>query len=294
MSNTQLWDEGAMMPPRKDLDAAASVPAFYGAELRWKREQAGFTLQALTEGIFYSVAYLSQIELGDRRMPLDLAQHADRVLETDGFFERRCEDARKARRGGHAEYFADVVEQEKRAQTIEEWAPSVIPGLLQTDAYARAVVLATHPLEQPEDVDAKVFARLERASVFAEPTTPEYWVVLNEQLLRQPITSRPIMAEQCAHIAALARRGRIITQVLPLNVGAHPCMLGTVKVMTFADAPPIAYTEGLHTGQLIDEPGLVSQYRKSYDLLRAAASSPMASLAMIEAAAEDYRNDHQH
>lgn len=282
------------MPPRKVLDAAASVPAFYGAELRWKRERAGLTLQELTDGIFYSVAYLSQIEMGERRMPLDLARHADQVLETDGFFERRCEDARKARRGGHAEYFADVVEQEQRAQTIEEWAPSVIPGLLQTDAYARAVILATHPLEQPEDVDAKVFARLERASVFDDAKTPEYWVVLHEQLLRHPIAARRVMAEQLAHIADLARQGRIITQVLPLNVGAHPCMLGTIKVMTFPDAPSVAYTEALHTGQLIDDPALVKQYRKSYDLLRAAASPPKASLAMISAAAEDYRDDHQH
>jgi transcriptional regulator with XRE-family HTH domain len=282
------------MPPRKNLDAAASVPAFYGAELRWQRERAGLTLQELTDGIFYSVAYLSQIEMGERRMPLDLSRHADQVLETDGFFERRCEDARKARRGGHAEYFADVVEQEKRARTIEEWAPSVVPGLLQTDAYARAVVLATHPLEQPEDVDAKVFARLERASVFDDPRTPEYWVVLNEQLLRQPIAPRAVMAKQFAHIAGLARDGRIITQVLPLNVGAHPCMLGTIKVMTFPDAPPVAYTEALHTGQLIDDPALVKQYRKSYDLLRAAASSPKVSLAMIDAAAEDYRDDQQH
>lgn len=282
------------MPPRKTLDAAASVPAFYGAELRWQRERAGLTLQELTDGIFYSVAYLSQIEMGERRMPLDLARHADQVLETDGFFERRCEDARKARRGGHAEYFADVVEQEKRAQTIEEWAPSVIPGLLQTEAYARAVVLATHPLEQPEDVDAKVFARLERASVFDDRRTPEYWAVLSEQMLRHPIAPREVMAAQFAHIAGLTRQGRIITQVLPLNVGAHPCMLGTIKVMTFPDAPPVAYTEALHTGQLIDDPALVKQYRKSYDLLRAAASPPKASLAMIDAAAEDYRDDQQH
>ncbi|MCF6524840.1 helix-turn-helix transcriptional regulator [Streptomyces sp. JJ36] len=278
------------MPPRKDLDAAASVSAFYGAELRWKREAAGMTLQELTEGCFYSVAYLSQIELGERRMPLDLARHADQVLHTDGFFERRCEDARKARRGGHAEYFADVVEQEKRARTIEEWAPSLIPGLLQTGPYARAVVRATHPLEQPEDVTAKVEARLARASVFDDPRTPELWVVLHEYLLRHPIADREVMAEQFAHIADLARRGRILVQVLPLNAGAHPFMVGTVKLMTFADAPPVAYTEALHSGQLVDDPTLVQQYRKSYDLLRAAALSPRASLSTIEEAAGGHRD----
>ncbi|MFC4495932.1 Scr1 family TA system antitoxin-like transcriptional regulator [Streptomyces ovatisporus] len=280
------------MPPRKDVDAAASVPAFYGAELRWKREQAGLTLQELAEGCFYSVAFLSQIEMGDRRMPLDLARHADHVLGTDGFFERRCGDARKARRGGHAEYFADVAEQEKRARTIEEWSPTLIPGLLQTEAYARAVVRAQYPLDLTEGVDRKVCARLERASLFDDPKTPEYWVILHELLLRQPIMQAGAMAEQLTHIAELARRGRIITQVLPLNAGAHPFMVGSVMMMTFDEAPPLAYTESLHSGQSIDDLALVAKYTKSYDLLRAAASPPRASLTMIEAAAEDYRHDH--
>ncbi|QPP07991.1 helix-turn-helix domain-containing protein [Streptomyces bathyalis] len=279
------------MPPRKDVDAAASVPAFYGAELRWKRENAGLTLQELAEGCFYSVAFLSQIEMGDRRMPLDLARHADQLLDTDGFFERRCDDARKAKQSGHAEYFADVVEQEKRARTIDEWAPTLIPGLLQTDAYARAVVRAQYPLDLSEDVDKKVAARLERAVVFDEPKRPEYWVILHELLLHQPIMESGAMAEQFEHIAALARRGRVITQVLPLNAGAHPFMIGSVMLMTFDDAPALAYTESLHSGQTIDDLALVKKYTKSYDLLRAAASPPRASLTMIEAAAEDYAND---
>ncbi|OEV27749.1 DNA-binding protein [Streptomyces nanshensis] len=279
------------MPPRKDVDAAASVPAFYGAELRWKRENAGLTLQELAEGCFYSVAFLSQIEMGERRMPLDFARHADQLLDTDGFFERRCEDARKARQNGHAAYFADVVEQEKRARAIEEWAPTLIPGLLQTDAYARAVVRAQYPLDLAEDVDKKVSARLERAAVFDDPTTPEYWVILHELLLRQPIMGSDAMAEQLEHIAAMAQRGRIITQVLPLNAGAHPFMVGSVMLTAFDDAPPMAYTESLHSGQPIDDLALVKKYTKSYDLLRAAASPPRASLTMIESAAEDYRND---
>jgi transcriptional regulator with XRE-family HTH domain len=279
------------VPPRKDLDAAASVPAFYGAELRWQRERAGLTLQELMEGIFYSVAYLSQIEMGERRMPLDLARHADQVLKTDGFFERRCEDARKARRGGHAEYFADVVEQEKRAQTIEEWAPSLVPGLLQTDAYARAVIHASNPREAIETVDAKVSARLGRAQIFEDADSPEYWAILHESLLRFPIAAAATMAEQLEHIVERAQKARMIVQILPLNAGAHPFMVGTATFLTFVDAPPVMYTEGLFHGQLLDDPHLVKRYARSYDLLRAAALPPEASLSMIEAAAEGYRDD---
>ncbi len=72
-------------------------------------------------------------------------------------------------------------------------------------------------------------------------------------------------------------------------------MMGSARLMTFRDAPPVVYTEGLHSGQLIDDPGLVCLYRESYDLLRAAALPPEASLAMVEEAAEDFRNGtHRH
>ena len=119
---------------------------FYGAELRYKREAAGLTLSNWCEGSFRGVPFLSQIEHGERRMPLDLAQHVDEKLGTDGFFERRCEDARRARQSGHAEYFADVAEMERGAETIEEWAPVLVPGLLQTKPYALKVIRSRAPV----------------------------------------------------------------------------------------------------------------------------------------------------
>ncbi|AWI30602.1 helix-turn-helix domain-containing protein [Streptomyces tirandamycinicus] len=279
------------MARRKDIDGSEGVPTFYGKELRWQREHAGLTLQQLVEGSFYGPSHLSEIERGERRMPAELAEHADRVLKTDGFFKRRCEDVRKARRRGHAQYFERVLEAEKHAETIEEWSPTLIPGLLQTEAYARAVVRATHPLAPDEEVEERVNARMPRAHLFeTDHKIPMYWVVVSEALLRQPILSPEEMAEQLDRVAALARRRRIVPQILPWNRGPHPFMLGTAMIMTFPDAPPLVYTEGLHTGDTIDDPALVKEYRRSYDLLRAAALPPEASLALIEEAADDYRN----
>ncbi|WP_423835533.1 helix-turn-helix domain-containing protein [Streptomyces tubbatahanensis] len=270
------------------------VPTFYGAELRWQREQAGMTQQQLVEGSFYGYSHLSEIERGERRMPLDLAEHVDRVLKTDGFFTRRCEDVRKARLRGHAAYFAKVLEAEKQASTIEEWAPTVFPGLLQTEAYARAVVEATHPMEHAEQVEAKVKGRAARAQLLdGDHGKPTYWVILHEFALRQQVLPGEEMAYQLDHLAELALRRRIVLQVLPWNVGTHPFMLGTAMVMTFPDAPPLVYTESLHSGETIDDPGLVQQYRTSYDLLRAAASPPEASLAMVRKMAEEHRNGRQ-
>lgn len=282
------------MGQRKDIDGAASVPTFYGKELRWKREEAGLTLTQLVEGSFYGPSHLSEIERGERRMPAELASHVDRVLGTDGFFQRRCEDVRNARRRGHARYFERVLEAEKHAESIEEWCPTLIPGLLQTDAYARAVVRAAHPMLPDADVEEKVSARMARASLFEEDhKSPEYWAILPELLLRQPILAPELAAEQLRHIAALARRRRIVPQILPWNCGAHPLMMGMAKVMAFVDAPPLVYLESQYSGDTVDDPALVKQYRKAYDRLRAAALPPEASLALIERAAEDDRHGKQ-
>ncbi|MET9695368.1 helix-turn-helix transcriptional regulator [Streptomyces sp. NPDC006529] len=280
------------MAASKDLDGSASVPAFYGKELRWKREAAGLTLQQTVEGSYFGVSYLSEIERGQRRMPLDLARHADRVLRTDGYFERCCEDVRKARSIGHAKYAERVLEAEERAETIDEWCPTIFPGVLQTEAYTRALFRAERPLEPSDETDVKVNARLARARLFEDDRrASEYWVILHESLLRLPVLPPDAMAEQLARVAGLGRRQRIVPQILPWNAGAHPfTAAGTVLILTFGDAPPLVYTESLHSGVTVDDPAIVKRYRRSYDLLRAAALPPEASLALIEAAAEEFRN----
>ncbi|MFE5866457.1 helix-turn-helix domain-containing protein [Streptomyces virginiae] len=281
------------MPARKDPDASVNVPSFYGAELRYKRESAGLTLDQLAEGSFRGVPFLSQIERGERRMPVDLARHVDAKLGTDGFFERRCEDARRARQSGHAEYFADVAEMEPFAETIEEWAPMLVPGLLQTPAYARAISRAALPRAADEAIEKLVTARMGRAALFDRECPPDFWAVLDESVICRPALPAPQMAELLEHIAAVVRRTRSILQVVPQTAAAHPLMMGMAKLMTFADAPSVVYVESLHSGQLIDFPALVKEYRRSYDLLRAAALPPEASLDLLDAAAEGYRDGKQ-
>ncbi|PZT72302.1 MULTISPECIES: helix-turn-helix domain-containing protein [unclassified Streptomyces] len=282
------------MAVAKEIDASAGVPEFYGKELRYKREKAGLTLENLAVSGFCSISLLSEIEHGNRRMPPDLAVHMDRVLDTDGFFARRCEDVSKARRRGHAGYFERVLEAEKQALVIGQWSPTVIPGLVQTEPYIRELYRAERVVKPPEQIDMMVHARLKRAQLLLDQGNPEYWIVLPETLLWQPVLPPQQMAEQLEHVAGLARGGRIILQVVPWNTGAHALMHNNAMLLDFADAPPLFYTEGQYHGNTIDDPGIVKQYRRSYDLLRAAAMSPDSSLATVEAAIEDYRNGVQH
>jgi len=97
------------------------------------------------------------------------------------------------------------------------------------------------------------------------------------------------MAEQLDHILTLARDWIALVQVLPFSAGTPALPTGSLKLMEFDDAPPTAYTEAVYSGNLLDDPAVVKRAKAAYDLLRAAASSPEGSLAMIEAAAEGHR-----
>lgn len=157
-------------------------------------------------------------------------------------------------------------------------------------AGAMAVVRAGKPWLHPETVEKQVSARMERAKLWESDDRPTFWAVLHESLIRNPLLPPEEIAQQLEHIAHTVRSTQSILQILPETTAAHSLMMGMIKVMTFPDAPPVVYTEGIHSGQLIDYPALVKDYRRSYDLLRAAALAPDTSLVMIDQAAKDYRN----
>ncbi|MFI9818970.1 helix-turn-helix domain-containing protein [Streptomyces sp. NPDC052013] len=260
---------------------------FFGAELKRRREDAGFTQVELGSRVFVSGGYIGQFEQAIRKPQLDVAQRIDEVLQSDGIFERLCRQLIDDRR--YADYFAEVVELERLATRLCEFAPTLVPGLLQTAAYARAVTVAANPFVTDEYIDEKVTARLERARILKDAARPEYWVVLHETVLRIPVGGPGAMAGQLDHIARLMRERHAVVTVLPYAVGAHPSMGGMLTLMDFDDAPPIAYTETSFSGTLVDDPGVVKRAQRAYDLLRVAALSPEASLALVESAAEDFR-----
>ncbi|WP_405631013.1 helix-turn-helix domain-containing protein [Streptomyces sp. NBC_01174] len=278
------------MPGPKKLDPSSSPRALLGAELRHRREAAGLSQDDLGAPLFVSGSFIGQLEAGTRRMQVDQAQKLDEVLGAGGFFVRNCAALKKSK---YPDHFAEAAEAEREAITIKEYAPLLIPGLLQTEAYARAVFRAYQPTATEDVIDELVAARLERAQLLTDPTTPLVWVVLDEAVMRRRKGGGAVMAAALRHIASLARGHRVIVQVLPFSAGAHMALEGPLKLMSFAAAPPLAYLQGLGTGQLRDDPVTVGQYELTYDLVVASALSPDASLALIEAVAEDYDHEAQ-
>lgn len=272
----------------KSLDPSSSPRALLGAELQVARERAGLSQVALGELLFVSGSYIGQMEAGTRRIPVELARPIDEILGTDGFFVRNCAALAKSK---YPEHFAEAAEAEAEATAIREYAPLIIPGLLQTEAYAREVFHAYQPTATQDVIDELTENRLARAAILSNPTTPLLWCVLDEAVLRRTVGSRAVMAESMRHIAALIRARRIIVQVLPFSAGAHAALMGSLKLMTFDDAPPLVYIQGNGTGRLLDDPAEVARHALTYDLLTASALPPSQSLALIESVTEDYAHD---
>ncbi|MEV3990611.1 helix-turn-helix transcriptional regulator [Streptomyces sp. NPDC049837] len=279
------------MPGPKDLDPSSSPRALLGAELRHARENAGLSQEALGEKLFVSGSFIGQLESGTRRMQPEIAAKIDDILGTNGFFQRNCRAANKSR---YPDHFAEAAEAEAVATAIKEYAPLLIPGVLQTEPYARAVFRGGRPTASDDVIDDLVEARLARTHILDDPAKPLFWTVLDEAVLRREVGGPAVMAGALRHIAALGRCHRVIVQVIPFKAGAHMALAGALKLMSFDDAPPLAYLESLGSGQLHDDPATVKHYELSYDLLGASALSPQESLALIESVAEDYAHEDRH
>ncbi|MCX5014485.1 helix-turn-helix transcriptional regulator [Streptomyces sp. NBC_00555] len=272
------------MAKPKDEDGAQTPEEFAREELRGKREAAGLTQEGLGERIFATGAYVGMMENGQRRLRPEIAKLIDRELNTGDYFFRLA----RAFKSKHVEYFAVAAELEVRATAIYDYASSLVPGLLQTEDYARAVIRGGNPTALDAYVESLVTSRIERQRLLDDPVTPELWVVLHEAALRTEVGGRGVMAAQLRHIAACVRGNRITVQVVPFSAGAQGTLGSLVSIMQFADAPDVVYTEGPRVGQLVDDPALVQRHWKLYDLARAAALSPATSLALIESVAEEH------
>jgi transcriptional regulator with XRE-family HTH domain len=260
-------------------------------ELRRFREAAGLTGEQVAEQMGWSVAKVYRIE-GDkvRVLPRD----AQRLLKLYGIGGEQAEAVMELARAARAkdwwhqysgaipEWFQFYVGLEAAASAMQEYCAELVTGLLQTEAYARAVMAAAARSDTGE-MDRQVAVRLERQKRLTAADAPSLWVVLDEAVLLRQVGGPAVMAGQLAHIGQMAGQPNVTVQVLPFTAGAHPAMLGSFTLMQFPDPADkdVVYLEA-ETGALyLEKPQDVDRYSLMIDYLRAQALGPAESRALI-------------
>ncbi|MGW4385687.1 helix-turn-helix domain-containing protein [Streptomyces sp. NPDC004685] len=256
----------------------------YGDWFRAQREAAGLTQQELADRAIMTRSHIAHIEAGRRLPSKEDARRLDNALATGDVLSSflPAEDA------AVAEYFETALQLEQQATIIREFALSFIPGILQTERYARAVLGTSFPPVGQEERDRRLVTRLERAKILADPVAPVVWALLDEAVLRRQIGGPHVMAEQIGHLTSLIEAGRIQLHVLPFTLGIHPLLNNMLTLMWFEDQPPMAYGEGLYMGKIHDSPSVVQELQHRYDFALGNALPLKESLALLRATARDY------
>ena len=260
-------------------DAEPAAADYFAAELKAQRAKRGWTQAETGDKIGYSGSYVSDIERGARLATREFALACDREFDTPGTFERWQEVAKRA---AYPAFFAPVLPFEQEAARIHEWALGAIPGLLQTERYARAVIQAGRPQADEATIERLVAARLERQSILARDKTPVLWYVLHEAVLRHQIGDRDTMAEQLDKLIKMASLPGIILQVLPFSAHDNAGVEGPITIYDRPSAPAVGYTEFHRGGRIVEDDDEIADLLMVMGMLRAAALPPRDSLALMK------------
>lgn len=266
-------------------------------ELRRLREAARLTVEQVAGALECSHSKISRIETAQVGVtPRDVRD----MLELYGVQDERRDEliqiAREARQNSWWRAYRDsqaaqtaYADMEIAAASILDYEPLVVPGLLQTEAYARRVIRAVYPEVPLEAIDDRVELRLARQSILTEDDPPSLWAVLHEAALRQLVGGREVMREQLNHLYEQVQMPNVTFQVMPFDVGEHAGMDGAFTILRFPEAadPDVVYIEQL-TGQLyLERPEEIRRYSLVFDHLRAAALAPEVSIGFLADVAKE-------
>jgi transcriptional regulator with XRE-family HTH domain len=262
-----------------------------GAELRRLREAAGLTIDKVAEELECSPSKVSRIETGQvSATPRDVRDMLGLYRVDDDRLEAMVQVAREARQRGWWQKFVDVpdgvpayVGLETAATSIDVYMALLVPALLQTPDYARAVIAAVRPDLPPKEIDRRVELRLRRQDMLDQERPPRMRVLLDDTVLRRPVGGPAVMAAQRRRLLADADRPAVTIQVLEVGAGAHAGMDGPFTIFGFP-APAerdVVALDSAADALYLEGPEDVARYRRVFELLLPAARSPEDSAAII-------------
>ncbi|MEV0756482.1 helix-turn-helix transcriptional regulator [Streptosporangium sp. NPDC050280] len=263
-------------------------------EIRSLRDAAGWTTTEAAQHLSWSKSRLNRLETGAAKATeQDVAEICDVYKVTESVRTALVQLVRDSARHGWWTAYSDVfagsyVGLEDEASLIKEWGVQLVPGLLQTEDYAREIISTGLGNGDAEQVYRRVMARMARKTLLGRPNPPGLHAVIDEAVLHRPIGGPEVMREQLRALIIAARRPNVTIQVLPFGVGVHAGMDGSFILLEYANpADDVAYVAGTAGDVYVENPEHVTLYKMSFKRICSAALTPDASQAMIAAAMKE-------
>ena len=287
----------ARAPADRPLDGERSGPMALrialGAHLRRLREASRITPAQAAEAIRATHSKISRLERGrsaaKQRDVADLLTLYGITDETER--EQVLSLARQASTPGWWQQYNDILPRwfelyvglERAASIIRTYEVQFVPGLLQTEEYARAVILIANGRASAKEIDRRVSVRVKRQRLLTQPDAPELWTVLDEAVLRRPPGGPGVMRAQLEHLLEMTALPNVTLQIIPFDVGPHAAAGGPFTILRFPepDLPDVVYLEQLDSATYLDSPDQVAQYLSVMNEICVQALSKSASKQML-------------
>jgi hypothetical protein len=267
---------------RESLDPDSSIWHWMAVDLHFYRTKHNLSCAQLGLLLGCNRQSVSNMEAARPgwRLDDDQAKKLDELWVLNGHFSRLL---RYARARHDADWFAQHVAYERRATVMRIYEALIVPGLLQTEEYARALLTAGQVVK---DVDAAVAARMKRQAVLTREDPPLLWALLNQSILDQPVGGPEVMRAQLARLLEVSGLPNVVIRVVPRSLGAHVGLDGSFTITT-VDEGDVAYMEAVGGGRLSLDRAEIRRYGVRYDRIGADALSRDSTRSLIEQAMEN-------
>ncbi|MFF5921722.1 helix-turn-helix domain-containing protein [Streptomyces flavochromogenes] len=252
-----------------------------GQELRKLREAKNMTAEQVAERLLVSQSKISRLENGRRSISQRDVRDLCGVYEVEDerMVDSLMQMAKDSRQQGWWHAFGDIpysvyIGLETDAESLRMYEPQIIPGLLQTHAYAEAVITGALPESTPADIEKRVTVRTRRQERIRDEERPlRLWAVIDEGALHRIVGSRQLMVEQLEHLIEQSHLPHVTVQVIPFEMGAHPGISGQYSILEFPDTSDssVVYIEGVTSDLYLEKAQDVGKYSVMYEHLRAQA-----------------------
>jgi transcriptional regulator with XRE-family HTH domain len=266
------------------IDPAASPLAFFVSEMTRMRTGAGLSQPALAKRLSYSASQIAKIETCQRIPKAELAHKLDEVFGTDGLFARLQP---LVERSSVLPWFRDLFDLEGTASQIRTYESYLIPGILQTEAYAQASVEAARPVLTPEEVEQAVALRMTRQEILERQDAPHLWAIIDESVLYREVGSPAVMRQQCKHLLKMGQWSNVVIQIIRSADGICCAFGRAFMLLSFRNQGDLVYMEDIGSARYLRDRDEVAKYSLAFDHLRGSALADDKSAALFEVLLHD-------